>query len=307
MRGRVSFNASLRSSSVVVSVSYPTPLTSSIGRTESYWRAAAVEGLANYAGQPAFMFQHLTGHRGKWGLPLLEPVAECADGRWPVVIFSHGLAGCADMYQQLCRAVASLGFIVIAIEHADGSGCYAVTEEGDTKLYTQPDATPYSRSKVTSFRAPFLQHRLSEIKGVLGLLGQGPAGTRAETRTGPDSAVNTSVSNEALAAMIGSGSSAHVTLMGHSFGAATVAYASQRLDARNIGCCVLLDPWAFCLEDATLEKGITYPALSVLSEAWLTNDERPEIDLLLERCGGRAASYYLKGTVHQSFSDTPTW
>ncbi len=42
--------------------------------------------------------------------------------RWPVVIFSHGLAGSRLTYSQYCGELASHGVIVAAVEHRDGSG-----------------------------------------------------------------------------------------------------------------------------------------------------------------------------------------
>ncbi len=39
-----------------------------------------------------------------------------------MIIFSHGLAGTITTYSQYCRALASEGYLVLAIEHRDGSG-----------------------------------------------------------------------------------------------------------------------------------------------------------------------------------------
>jgi platelet-activating factor acetylhydrolase len=51
--------------------------------------------------------------------PLLPPNTE--SGRWPVMIFSHGLGGSRNAYSNLVGAIASHGMIVIAPEHRDGS------------------------------------------------------------------------------------------------------------------------------------------------------------------------------------------
>ncbi|PNS15173.1 hypothetical protein CAC42_8174 [Sphaceloma murrayae] len=51
--------------------------------------------------------------------PLLAP--KTTTQRYPVTIFSHGLAGTRNLYSHLCASLASYGQIVIAASHRDGS------------------------------------------------------------------------------------------------------------------------------------------------------------------------------------------
>lgn len=45
------------------------------------------------------------------------------NGRFPLVLFSHGLIACRTTYSSLCTDIASHGYIVAAIEHGDKSAC----------------------------------------------------------------------------------------------------------------------------------------------------------------------------------------
>jgi platelet-activating factor acetylhydrolase len=47
--------------------------------------------------------------------------AEGGRERWPLVLFSHGLAGSTGFYNITCIDLASRGYVVAAVEHSDGS------------------------------------------------------------------------------------------------------------------------------------------------------------------------------------------
>lgn len=50
---------------------------------------------------------------------VLEPPT--SSGRWPVTMFSHGLAGSRNTYSYICGDMASKGMVVVAMDHRDGS------------------------------------------------------------------------------------------------------------------------------------------------------------------------------------------
>lgn len=72
-------------------------------------------GAVSYLAQQLYWVK-LPAHRNA---KLLDPPT--SNRRWPVTVFSHGLAGSRNAYSQICGDLASNGMIVIALDHRDGS------------------------------------------------------------------------------------------------------------------------------------------------------------------------------------------
>lgn len=51
-----------------------------------------------------------------------QETSEDGKPKFPVVVFSHGLGGSRTMCSTICGDLASYGFVVVAMEHRDGSG-----------------------------------------------------------------------------------------------------------------------------------------------------------------------------------------
>ncbi|KAI9467366.1 platelet-activating factor acetylhydrolase, isoform II-domain-containing protein [Lactarius psammicola] len=99
-----------------------------------------------------------------------------SQGPWPLVIFSHGLGGGRTTYSQLCTHLASSGKVVLAIEHRDGTSPITWPLSGETgkrypHYYVKPDDVIWDDVKETSgfsdprfaFRADQLELRKREI------------------------------------------------------------------------------------------------------------------------------------------------
>jgi platelet-activating factor acetylhydrolase len=314
--------------SVACQVHYPTSIStessSATTRRYPYFRPQAVEGLADYSRTPVALLQMLSARQHPCLMDAEPLTIQNVDNnnnnnnnndtptKYPIVLFSHGLGGSMEMYTQLCQQIASHGYIVIAMEHEDGSGAYADTILGETVRYKRPDDSPYSRQKVLGFRRPFLQQRVDEVSKLVHSI------VHCQDEASPQLQAILKVADF----------SKGIALLGHSFGGATMILAAQEYQKRrqsassssteqtgqqppfiNFNSLSLFDPWAFSLDDETLNLGIksSVPTLSILSESWVyTNPEVQQVDDFHEQCQNLKA-WYMPNSVHTSFADSVSW
>jgi dienelactone hydrolase len=287
-----------------------------------YFRPQAVQGLADYSRMPVHLLEFLSRRQH----PCHIDAAPIPDQQFPIVVFSHGLGGCMELYTQLCRQISSCGFFVVAMEHEDGSGCYAENEWNDKDgtttttttppppvLYQRPDDSPYTRQKVTNFRKAFLQQRVEETTRVLEYILLSASAAASAANKDQPSNLDT---NDAPAKAIfqAADTTQGISLLGHSFGGASMTLAAQdylstkgssKIKPTSVS---LLDCWAFSLEDEVLDTGLSgIPTLSILSEAWLTNPETAQVKELLANSGDQVTSLYAPTSVHSSVSDSSSW
>ena len=87
-------------------------------------------------------------------------------GRWPVMIFSHGLGGTKNAYSHLAGSLASHGMVVVAPEHRDGSApiSYINSTDGSPPKAVDYRALPHKPSpEVNESRDKQLEIRLWEL------------------------------------------------------------------------------------------------------------------------------------------------
>lgn len=293
--------------SVYAQVFYPGAETGAEGEERwprhRYERKEAIAGLSYFLKQPKFLLANIVKMRHPYVLNAAVAGAD-AQGKLPVVFFSHGLAGNSSMYGNLCSDVASHGYVVVAFEHEDGSGSYALPE-GSTeplRFKAPPDDFEYTRDGVIEFRRPFIEKRTEEVRAALGFLerlGSGDAdASEVKVYGGSDPA--------RVAEVLGAADLSRLWLTGHSFGAAAVAtLCAEAGMAAKIRGAVLLDLWAFPVRRDIESNGLPVPTLSVLSQEFVDGTETHITAALLEHTQPAHHSFYVPGTMHQQFSDMP--
>ncbi|WRT68617.1 uncharacterized protein IL334_005595 [Kwoniella shivajii] len=261
--------------------------------------------------------------------PLLNPTS-----KYPLVIFSHGLAGTRHTYTQYCAGLASEGYVVLALEHKDGSGpavCLpsdedTVENEKDGKvLYyiRQSDLKwPTGEDKsLTHFRTLQLDIRSREVyesyhsfKRLVENTATSPSSESSNIlpETGEKSK-DTEKKKDWIRSLKDKVNVEDLRLTGHSFGGGTVFHILQTpspdplLPSLPVKQAIALDPW---LEPIPLPSSSTkshpdMPPLLVINSVGFTvwSDHFKRLLGMVKSAQGNLCT--IIGVGHQSFSDFP--
>ncbi|KAG7375705.1 Platelet-activating factor acetylhydrolase [Phytophthora boehmeriae] len=245
-----------------------------------------LKGLGVFSKLPASLFHNMSNaHLAAFQDAPVASAPQSTSG-WPLVIFSHGLAGSLELYSYVNQELASHGNVVVVLNHCDGSACVCSPEPGRIEYY-QP-ITDEVRDDVDGagyrFRNGQLRQRISEVRAVLDAVEQ-------------DTAVDSVFKHCDLT---------NVSIAGHSFGAATALSAAHQ-DTR-FKAMVLLDSWMEPLDDSVRNGlGARIPALHLMSEHflnWHSNAQSTERHARgCTHMQSRLA--WLRGSRHNNFSDIP--
>lgn len=267
---------------------------------------------------------------------------------FPLLIFSHGLGGTRTTYSSICGEFASYGFVVIAIEHRDGSGPRTFINvpnqnEDSSQSSGEPGDEPFTRMDYVfprdneqdtapgneqgvdkELRTAQIGLRMAEIEEAyynMTLINSGHgAEVQAANLRGKDTAspTNRGGTTRGLRGVDwnswkGRFHLKQVTMLGHSFGAATtieVLRHKKRFD--YIGQGIIYDIWGVALpppdSSPSGERGcIRAPLLGINSEAFMYWPENFQaiMDLCKEAKDQNQLVWLMtvKGSVHISQSD----
>lgn len=245
------------------------------------------EGVSRYASLPPFLLRSLNSHivEAIPNGPILSPDSSSSDSQqqgkkkksgsdsdFDVVVFSHGLAGHQSMYSTFCLELVanSLTFrsqdskkkpvIAIALQHCDGSSSFSPVSIGDPfadnnsigggkskalKLHPQGglmyQPEPKGMEEGTKFRRKQLDLRKDELSAVLTFVKNGELAARLQATSSSPVAV---------------GKDSNIHLIGHSFGAAGVIWATLNAQFRanfpTVGSVCIFDPWMYPIHSKIL-------------------------------------------------------
>lgn len=259
------------------------------------------------AKQIVFILAYIFGRLQRVDFHEGAPLVKLAT-RLPVVVFSHGLGGQRCVYSIICSELASQGYVVLALEHADGtSSCAKLAGGQGYKFY---EGLGGNEGQVEKTR-----NRVKEMQTAAKVLEALQQGTpldglfKLSSKLNPATFFAGALDLRCLAAV------------GHSYGGATVAALVSEDSAFRCGVC--LDPWWAALppEALCLHKWETRAPLLVMgSHDWNVPNLNGEVlcgphrqERIFEAAkvrksegelrGAGALMLVIAGSSHNTFSD----
>eukprot|EP00887_Chlorella_sp_A99_P006542 scaffold3.g6542.t1 len=228
------------------------------------------------------------------------PLAAEGPRRRPVTLLSHGLGGLRSMHSLAAGELASQGYVVLAVEHAEGTASCCQLATGACRFFAGLGGVEGQHRH--------LRDRVKELQTagrVLSAMDAGQALPGLALTGGLDPALF----------LAGGLDLCCFAAMGHSYGGATVA--ALVAEEPSWACGVALDPWWYALppQSAALRGWhTTAPLLVQASEAWATPDAAGRLGCCGARQaavlgaaarGGGALRLVLARFLHASFADPP--
>ena len=199
----------------------------------------------------------------------------------PLIIFSHGLGGMRMQNTIQMEALASEGYVVVAIDHAYDANI-TLFDDGTFADYRSGVEGELSVQEFWNLRIPQINTRSADIIFLL----------------------------DEIESLVESGDEFwrfvnmdYIGIMGHSFGGATAIISSAKDD--RLDACIALDGWIVPIESSYIQSGMKVPFLYMGRPEWETSLNYDKLDSLIENSSARSIKLILPNTKHFDYSDTP--
>ncbi|XP_028400942.1 platelet-activating factor acetylhydrolase-like [Dendronephthya gigantea] len=219
--------------------------------------------------------------------------------KFPCVVFSHGLGGSRCVYSSFCLELASYGYIVAAVEHRDKSASATYYLKESAASLNDPQWVEYHRLKENEdefqLRNNQVHQRAKECMQTLNFLeqlneGRPPKNLLGAEFDGPQFKDRLNLDQ--------------VSIMGHSFGAATTIAALAK--DKRFKCGVAMDAWMFPLGDELYHHTVSQPLLFINTETFHWKKNIKQINELLNHETVERKMVTVRGTSHLTQSDLPS-
>ena len=203
------------------------------------------------------------------------------DRIYPLIIFSHGLGGMRMQNTIQMEALASEGYIALAIDHAYDANI-TLFDDGGAADYRSGAEGELNAQEFWALRIPQINTRAEDVSFVLNHIG------------------NLQEEKDSFWQSIDLD---RIGIMGHSFGGATSIVASSK--DKRLNACINLDGWMVPVESSIIQSGMKIPFLYMGRPKWETELNYLKLDSLISVSTAPSEKLILPGTKHFDYSDTP--
>lgn len=241
-----------------------------------------------------------------------SPTDEYGLPRFPVIVFSHGMASSRTSYTQYCAELASRGFIVAAVEHRDGSGPGSIVTgtQGSRAVYHITSTSLEPKLETAELKIAQLAMRQAEVEETVRVLREINNGKGEEIFRS-----NMRAEGQDLAEWKDRLMLERTIVAGHSYGAtlALQTLKGEPSEALPFVGCIVFDPGK---QSGALNDDISVPTVVVHSQSWSAKHTifhgRPHFAVVKDLVRKiidekRTYAWFVtaKGTTHPSVTDAP--
>ena len=203
----------------------------------------------------------------------------------PVIIFSHGLGGFKNQNTVQFEELASHGYVIFSCDHVYDAGFVRFSDEEIiySKSYVKHFPEGTTDEEYWTTREKQLLIRSQDISFVIDQI------ERIDT-------IDPSISPLC--------NSKNISLMGHSFGGATILQTSSMEE--NIKSCIVIDAWALPIPSMIINQDISTPLVHIgqmSDKYWKNKNNKLKLDTLFQNNGQKSIMVKIPKTKHFDYSD----